>query len=647
MTAPLYPDAPDTSATLPSGHVDNTEGDFLFAAEFNNHAIVLRALETRVGTGQSAPAPGTVLTGTGTGAADWLPQTFPPFMAMFGPLDRNAVSRATKLTADAIAGKFDWPASILAQSESPITIASQIAGAAPGQHIRLKPGFYPETVTISVAGLTIEAGADVAWTVMDNWSAGGSAGCTWSAPAAPDAANGIESSLSVPAWSTEADVGQFISGNGATVTNQVDQVLVDHVFFNRVADATALGPGQWKYNNSAAGTGNRRVIIYLPGGAGTHKIEVTTRASHMVVAAAGLTLDGIFFYGGASQYNQNPPLQNSSHADMVIQNCMIGKTHGLGLAMGGASGCKVLNTIFDNCGSMGAGTNVATGFVARGCVLFNNGGTQNHFGGALEGSNYALGPGIGGIKIAATSGGVFDGCFAWNNGGPAYWHDVLCDAGVVSECWEWDGRGTPIQYEVSWNGTIKGNRVLLATASTRFPGQTSGVGIFVSSSREVDVGPDNLVIDFPVGIGFRWDAARTDLPPGGTNNAGSGLSRRNHNFFNRVIARKRGDGSTDSPVQWVDGNAGADISDASNTGWGNVYGLTNGVDDVTGMTWADDYWWYSDLLGQPGQDASGFYFNITEWAASRWESGVAPDGNTYKARMMTAAEEAHDRAVFG
>ncbi len=732
-----YPTSLDTTGagTLETNHADGIS-EIIHASDINDHSTAIVALETKLGVGASTPTSGLVLTGgTTAGTSSWQTpasvtalawQPGLAFKSMFGTLKRGATPNAAKLTTNAIAGLYDQTSVVAGLPEATTSLASQLAGLSSGQTVTIAPGIYRESYTVSVTNVTLKASGDVSIRGSDWWQTS-----VWSTAPSPNAANGIISDTShlVPAFATETDVGQFTGGGAPTIQASPEQVFVDGIMYTRKADNATLAAGEWCLNNSAAGAGQRRVIIYLAGGASGHKIEVTTRQSWIVVNQTGLTIDGIDFRHAASYNNQSAPFQNNSKANTVMQNCMASYTHGLAAAWGGSSGGKCIDTVFANCGTIGIDTASETGFLVEGCVFFNCGGSNRRYSGALDGDGYDENWGSGGIKIVGDYGTIAE-CFAWNLGSNAYWFDVLCRYGAIYNNVAWDCRGSAVHYEVSSYFRIWGNHVF-QTASTQFG--SGFIGINVSSSRDGDLGPDlfagqepNIVMRVGTAYKVGWQMTRTDLPPSGTTNRLSGGFRRVRVHDNIAILRKvggQGPGGNDLAIQWaelsgsgasvgtattsesgttatytvannllagqlvtvtgcsvagynvtnatvvtatatnftltlgvsglgagtgavvVTGN-GSSIADSSNTGWHVMVGFENATDNVTGMTWPDDFIFYSDVTGLPGQ-SGGYVLNITDWRSGRWDTGTDDYANTRRARYLTYAEQACYLNMYG
>lgn len=445
--------------------------------------------------------------GGGSSSTGW--QSGVGFKAMFGALDREFIPNAAKLTEAAIAGTFDQSPTVAGLSEAATSLATQFTGVASGQTVTLLPGIYREAITVPVTNVTVRASGDVSWRGSDVWGAS-----VWATAPAPNAAAGIISDVShlVPAFTVETDIGQF-TGGVRTIQASPEQVFVDGVMYNRKADNAALGLGEWCLNNSTAGAGQRRVIIYMAGGIGGvsgHKIEVTTRQTWIATSSNGVTVDGIDFRHCASLANTAAGFQSNSKNDIVMQNCMVSYCHGLGSSWGSASGGRCTNTVFANNGTIGIDTNSEVPFVGQGCVFFNNGGTNRRYGGGLDGDGYDYHWGSGGIKIVGDS-GVITGCFAFNNGFAAYWHDVYCRYGAVTNNVGWDNRGIGIHYEASGHGEIGGNRVF-QTNSSQFITATDGVGIYMDTSRVTNV-HDNLVMRYSFLYKNSWDRLRLPNTP--------------------------------------------------------------------------------------------------------------------------------------
>lgn len=640
-------------STLNNLSLTHSPGQVILSADENAQSVDANAMGVKIGSGASTPTFGKVLTGTGIGSSAWNDpspewQSGVGFKSMFGTAQRGDIPTAAQLTTNAIAGLYNWPAAIAALPEVTVTLATQLSGITAGTQKRLLPGVYREALpSLTVANLRIYGYGDVAITGMDRWSVGSSN--TWTTAAAPNNANGsFVSSLTVPTFTVDGDSPPINSALLAAA----EQVMVDGVMFNKVAAGSTLSVGQWMLD------GSRHVVLRTADSAVTgHKIEVTTRQNWCQpgAGATNLTLDGIYFYGAASGADTAAPLQQNSQANFTIRNCMIGFTHGIAIAGGGAAGLKVLDNVFHNCGTIGI-VSSSSGTLVSGNIAYNCGGTQNNYAGSLDQSGYDYAWGNGFCKLVGDYTTIRDNiCF--NMGFCSYWQDVLCRYGTIVNNVAWDNREQNIMVEVSSYFKVYGNHIF-QTAATQF--STSSLGVYISSSRDGDCGPDldagedpNVVMRIGTAYKLGWQTSRTDLPPSGTNDAGSGGFRRVRCHDNIAILRKtggQGGGGPDVAIHWSDittGAPGAAINDASNTGWHTLIGFGNGVDNVTGMTWADDFIFLSDVTGLAGQHASGWFYNVTEWNAIRWDTGTDVDARTHKSRMLTFAEQQRYLNMYG
>lgn len=656
----LYPANLDTTTNLPTTIADATTMATNHPAYHNTEDGALIAIEAKLGTGASTPTSGLVLTGGVTpGTSAWQTPTggaavtlpFTNFKYVVGvPLVQGHIPHAAQLTTGARNSLYNWPAAITALPEATTSLATQIAGITAGTQKRILPAVYREAVpSITVDSVRLYGLGDVALTTFDRWDIGTN---VWTAAAAPNAATSFKSSLSMPTFSVDGDAPPIITAQTALP----EQVMVDGVMFNRVAAGSTLAAGQWMFVNDAA----TRTVVLRPGnGVITgHKIEVSMRSNICTPGAGGtnLTLDGMYIYGGPSGADTNPPLQQNNQAGYTIKNCMVGWTHGIAVAGGGAVGLKMIDNVFHNCGTIAIVSSSSGGLVA-GNIAFNCGGTQNTFSNVLDSTGYDSAWGSGFCKMVGDYTSQRDN-FAFNLGFVAYWQDVLCRFGTIVNNVAWDNRAANVMVEVSSYFKAYGNHIF-QTSATQFAATTS-TGIYISSSRDGDLGPDvdagedpNVVMRIGTAYKLGWQTSRTDLPPTGTNNAGSGGFRRVRCHDNIAILRKtggQGPGGPDVAIQWSDltsGAPGTNINDASNTGWHNLIGFENATDVVTGMTWPDDFILLSDVTGLTGQQAGGWFYNVGAWNLIRWDTGTDVDARTHKSRYLTYAEQARYLNMYG
>lgn len=494
--------------------------------------------------------------------------TFTNFKSIFGStLVRGHIPNAAQLTTRAIAGAYNWPSTITALAPATTSLATQLSGITAGTQYRILPGVYREALpSLTVANLRLYGLGDVAITGMDNWSSGTSN--TWATAAAPNASNGsFVSSLPIPTLTVDGDSPPITSALLAAA----EQVMVDGVMFNKVTAGNVLSAGQWMLD------GSRHVVLRTANSLVTgHVIEVTTRQNWCTPGSGGtgLTLDGIYFYGAASGADSAPPIQQNGQANLTIRNCMLGFTHGLVIAGGGANGLQVVDNVFHNVGSIGIDSTSNNTLVA-GNIGFNLGGAQNNYAGTLDQSGYDAQWGSGFCKLLCDSGVQRDN-IVWNTGFVAYWQDILCTNGVIADNVLWDFRYVGIQIETSSTFKAYGNHVF-QTLSSQFAA-TAGVGIYVSSGRDGDIGPDldagetpNVVMNIGTAYKLGWQITRTDLPPtgpSGTANRLSGGFKRVRLHDNVAILRKtggQGAGGPDIAVQWSEISGSIAVGTATTT----------------------------------------------------------------------------------
>lgn len=682
-----YPASLDTSSNLPTTFVDATAQAVVHAAVHDLEDGAIAAVEAKLGVGASLPTTiGQVLTVTGVGSTAY--QTAAgapiiqdegsglgnagtlnfigagvvatvtggvatitvaggsstatvPFKSMFGPMNLLLLPTAEQLTLNAIAGLYDQTTTIAALPEASaigVSLAAQLTGLVNGQTVRLTPAIYRETQpTISALNVKIIANYDVS-------IRGSNVFVAWSTAPAPNASNGIVSTvLAVPAFTVETDNGQF-PGGVRTVQSGPEQVFVDGIMYNRMAAGTVLTAGQWCFVNDST---DRRPIVYLAGGAAGHKIEVTVRQGWVNTQGTGLTVDGVDFRHSASYANTTGGIENHSFANLIVQNCSLGFAHGMASAWGGSSGGKALNNVFHNNGTIGIDTNNETGFVCAGNLFFNNGGTNRRFGGALDGDGYDRTWGSGGIKCVGAK-NVITGNFAWNNGFSCYWYDEHSSVGGITNNMAWDSGGFFIHYEISSYYSIHGN-VLFQTNSSRYYSDTGLIGIHISTSRDGDIGPDprqgqlpNVIMRLPIGIKVQWNEARAAADgamPASWKVAGQETVR--NEVHNNVIISRIGGSIRDEPLHFTDDSSGSRIAlvGNGNAAYENAYGFTNYTESGTGtVAWSDNFEWFCSKTGLPSQDGSGYWLNLANLNASQFGKGPDRYGVDRPSRQLSWGE---------
>lgn len=524
-----FPGSLDTTTQLPTNRADGTALATNHAADHDNADAAIVAVETKVGSGASVPTNiGDVLTVTAAGATSFAPAASGTYQTeLFGILDRTSIPFADAMTLKAIARGYDMPASVTSYQEASATeiTAAQaaITGAAANGTVQLLRRIYRTTFTGPVnTGVIVKGPASIRGS--DDWSTGGLAGNTWSTAASPNATNGIVSSLSIGSPLSAETSGAPLIGGGTTVvygtvttsylaTNR-EMVIVDGVPYNRQSANATLSAGQWCLDIDTTAT--RHVIIYLAGGAGSHKIEVVTRLQWATTLAINTTWQGIDFRHSSSANNQWFPLENSSVAGLNVVNCMLGMCHGTVIAVGGATGIQIVGTVFHNSGVAAVQGNAAVGAFLRGNVTFNCGGTQSNYNNLLDTSGYDWTWGSGGFKVSGSDSTVEDGNFAFNMGFTSYWSDVICRYDNITNNVVWDFRGYGILYEVSAYGRIAGNVVFQTNSSQFYAGLNALIGIYSSTARGMEVGGDNnagilqgnLIMRMPVGFKGYWQHSR-------------------------------------------------------------------------------------------------------------------------------------------
>lgn len=483
------------------------------------------------------------------------------------------IPRAPKLTTMAVAHQLDLPASLVGLPER-TDLQTQISATASGGVCRLQPGIYRQSVTVTTPMTLIGRGL-VSIRGSDDWSPGGSGGCTWTS-----ANGGFRSSIAVPAMAVDPDTVATLNN---FVAARREMVFVDGVAYQiqDLDSASGTGPsaGRWKFVNTSS---DRHVVLPInPAG---HLIEVVTRQGWMNISSADVVLDGIDFRHAPTGASSGNPLQNSSTTTFTILNCMIGWCHGTGTGLGGATGYYVENTIGHNCGTAAFIAPDMVNPVFKGCVLFNNGL-----------SFYGYDPTWGSSGIKLTGAGcfhpTFDSCVAFMNGNGGLWFDIFVTAGVMRDnvCWD---QNANIFYEVSSFAWLDGN-VLFRTPS--YPNMTErSMGFYLSTSRQFRCS-NNLVMHLPSCFEIRG-TVRSEPPLGGTN----GILVENNNVIGRNFMGDHPWGTPDTGLLWDDDATppGSQLNVPTNICRNNRYGYPATENASHIMTIADDSrWHYQNSVG--------------------------------------------------
>ncbi len=186
--------------------------------------------------------------------------------------------------------------------------------------------------------------------------------------------------------------------------------------------------------------------LYLGDDPTGHTVEVATAQSAFGGPAANVTIKGLTVekYASPAQFgaigNQNPG------PGWVISNNEVRLNHGTGLSLG-AGAQATQNNVHDN-GERGVGG------AAENILLDSNEIARNNYAG------FEVSWEAGGAKFGATTGLVMRNNYVHDNAGPGLW----CDSDCMNTLIEGNTiinntRGPGIQYEISYNATIRNNTV--------------------------------------------------------------------------------------------------------------------------------------------------------------------------------------------
>lgn len=238
-----------------------------------------------------------------------------------------------------------------------------------------------------------------------------------------------------------------------------------------------------------------------------HTLEASTRSQTFGVnpwenknGISYVEVRGFHFQYGASFPQRAVVWLHGSHN--LLQNCLVEDMAGTGAAVGGT----MIGCVVRGCGQTG-GAASGYGFVNRNCLW--------------EGNCWKpidRGWDAGGVKMAASDGGLFQHCVFRRNGGPGLWFDIDIRHVRVTECVFQENEGTGMMIEISRHNQVDhclavGNAVGVVGKSGDRDWASSGILLAESEDCKVT---HNTCVGNKDGITFREQGPRPLDTPDGT-----------------------------------------------------------------------------------------------------------------------------------
>jgi len=258
-------------------------------------------------------------------------------------------------------------------------------------------------------------------------------------------------------------VGEAPCRDGCPRCNHPEDLFFDDTPLLHVAAVSDVGPGRWHFDRAAA-------MIYLGDNPKDKKIELSVTPRAFAGAATNVTIRNLTIEKYAS------PTQRAAvelgHG-WIIEDCELRGNHFTGIAMGPRSIARRNRVHHNGCfGFHGAGDHI---LVANNEIAYNGFAGYDPFWGA------------GGSKWVYTSNLVVRGNFSHHNRGPGLWTDINnIDTLYENNLVEDNERGG-IFHEISYDATIRTNTARRNGTGKAYPHWTTGAGIEVVSSRNVEV----------------------------------------------------------------------------------------------------------------------------------------------------------------
>ncbi len=298
-----------------------------------------------------------------------------------------------------------------------VSIQALVDAAAPGAVVRVPPGIYRETVTVTKPlTLLAEPGAEIRGS--DVWTGWVRQGAFWTRAGAPTLASGGE-----------------CRDNGVRC-RWANQVFLDGQPLRQVA--ARPGRGQFSLENGAI------VLADDPTG---RLVEVTVRPYWVLGGADDVTIQG-FTMKHAGNPAQSGALHTRGYSRWTIRGNTLSDSHGPAVSLVGGAGHRLLGNDISRSGQLGVHGSDQTNTLVQGNRIYANN---------TEG--FEPGWEAGGLKMARTTRLTLDGNEVYANDGPGLWCDIGCTDTTFSRNRVYGNQRNGISAEISAGVRVYGNTV--------------------------------------------------------------------------------------------------------------------------------------------------------------------------------------------
>ena len=251
--------------------------------------------------------------------------------------------------------------------------------------------------------------------------------------------------------------------SGAPRCGYPQDLFVDDVPLAHVSAFSDLGPGKWYFDYRA----NQIYLLDDPTG---KRLETSVTAKAFQGSATRVTIRNLTIEKYAS------PTQEAAielGPEWVIEGCEVRWNHFSGIGSGPRSIAR-RNHVHHNgaLGFQGAGEDI---LVADNEIAYNGFAGYNHYWGA------------GGSKWVYTTNLIVRGNFAHHNHGPGLWTDINNIYTLYENNIAEDNFRSGIYHEISYDAIIRNNTLRRNGTEHAYPWWTTGGGIEVTSSRNVEI----------------------------------------------------------------------------------------------------------------------------------------------------------------
>ena len=224
-----------------------------------------------------------------------------------------------------------------------------------------------------------------------------------------------------------------------------------------------LGPGKWHFDHAAD-------RVYLGDDPTGKKVEISVTPKAFTGPAANVTIRNLTIEKYASPTQQAAVELGTG---WIIEDCEVRWNHFTGISSGPRSIARRNRVHHNGCfGFHGAGEHI---LVADNEIAYNGFAGYDPFWGS------------GGSKWVYTSHLVVRGNFSHHNRGPGLWTDINNIHSLYEHNTVEDNERGGIFHEISYDATIRNNTSRRNGTGKDFPYWTTGAGIEVVSSRNVEV----------------------------------------------------------------------------------------------------------------------------------------------------------------